>query len=177
MYSFDATNEITTSEQYSNVKDANQFNLSENASQEYKSVIKNAAIALLVQREQSQKELQVKLQRKFSEPQLIEEVVDELTDAGLQSDERFVESFIRAKKSAGKGPILIKHELKDKGISDYLVAAYVYDNDEEWRELAERVYEKKFGDRDYSDAKEKGKRMRFMASRGFPAGIVYELID
>lgn len=152
------------------------FKLGEADSLEFKSVIKNAALALLAHREQSQKELFSKLKRKFAEPDLVQQVIDELAQSGLQSDERFVESFLRARKSAGKGPVLIKQELKQKGISEYLIAAYVYDNDEEWRELAERVYLKKFGDEEVADMREKGKRMRFMASRGFASDIVYDLV-
>lgn len=157
--------------------DESSFRMSADESAEYKSVIKNAAMALLTQREQSQKELFTKLKRKFNDCALVEQVIEELAESNLQSDERFVESFLRARKSAGKGPVLIKHELKEKGISEYLIAAYVYDNDDEWRELAEEVYLKKYGDGDIEDLKDKGKRLRFMASRGFSADICFRLMD
>ena len=175
----DPVNQMIMSEQYTREqnKDSSVFSLSENANNELQSAIKNAAIALLAQREQSKKELRVKLQRKFAQKSLIDAVIDDLSSAGLQSDERFVETFLRAKKSAGKGPVLIKHELKEKGVSEYLIAAYIYENDDEWFELAEQVYEKKFGASGIQDAKDKGKRLRFMASRGFTASIVYDLME
>ncbi len=176
---FDPIHGEVADEQNKNIvnMDGVDFKMDLDDSLECQTDIKNSAIALLANREHSQKELHTKLARKFSNPSAIDRVIKELCDIGYQSDERFVESFIRAKKSAGKGPVAIKHELKEKGISEYLIAAYIYDNDDEWRELAERVYLKKFGEEPVGDFKEKGKRLRFMASRGFPGEIAYDLIE
>lgn len=139
--------------------------------------IKNAALALLARREHSKYELALKLARKFSDSDKVEEQITALAQDNLQSEERFVESFIRAKKSHGKGPKFIKQELRQRGISEYLIAAYVYEDDEDWRELAKQVYTKKFGLTPVSDAKDKGRRIRFMVSRGFSADDVMRLLS
>ncbi|MFT5082358.1 MAG: regulatory protein [Lentisphaeria bacterium] len=109
------------------------------------SAIKNAALTSLARREYTRDELRVKLQRKFLDKGAIEHILDTLTKDNLQSDERFCESYIRFKKNQGKGPRYIKQALKQKGVNDYLIAAYVYEEDESWSALAEEVYTRKFG--------------------------------
>lgn len=137
--------------------------------------IKNAALSLLARREHSKQELLSKLSRKFSDQSKVEQQLVDLAESNLQSEERFIESFIRAKKSAGKGPKYIKSELRKRGISEYLVAAYIYEDDEDWQDLAEEVYQKKFGDDLPEDSKEKARRIRFMVSRGFSPDSVFRL--
>lgn len=105
--------------------------------------IKGWAIALLARREHSKKELITKLSRKFSDVEKIKVEIESLAKLGLQSDERFVENFIRAKKSQGKGPSFIRQDLRQRGVSEYLIASYVYDNDDDWMQLAQDVYDKK----------------------------------
>jgi len=139
--------------------------------------IRNAAIGLLSRREHSKKELLDKLSRKFSNKHDIQIQIDQLEQEGLQSEERFVELFIRSKKSQGKGPKYIKQELRLRGISEYLVASYIYDNDDEWEELARTVYEKKYGLSPPENPSEKSKRIRFMVSRGFAADLAFKLFD
>lgn len=151
-------------------------NAAENT-EDSKRSIKGWAIALLARREHSQKELVTKLSRKFSDVEEIKKEIESLAALGLQSDERFVENFIRAKKSQGKGPSFIKQDLRQRGVSEYLIASYVYDNDDDWMQLAQDVYDKKFGDVPVEDAKEKARRIRFMVSRGFSPDMVFRIID
>lgn len=139
--------------------------------------LKSAALELLSRREHSKYELQTKLSRRFSDIEAIRAQIDRLAETDLQSDERFVESFIRAKKSHGKGPLFIKQELRRRGVSEYLIAAYVYELDDDWDELAQEVYLKKFGIDSVRDNKDKARRIRFMVSRGFSSESVFRLID
>ncbi len=139
--------------------------------------IKNAALLLLSRREHSKYELRSKLSLKFSDVEQVEKQLIALEESNLQSEERFIESFIRAKQSLGKGPKFIKQELRDKGISEYLIASYVYEEDEDWFELAAQVYNKKFSDTPLEDTKEKARRIRFMVSRGFTPESVFRLLS
>lgn len=138
--------------------------------------IKNAALLLLSRREHSKYELRSKLARKFSDTEQVERLLIDLAENNLQSEERFIESFIRAKRALGKGPKYIKQELRHRGISEYLIASYVYEEDEDWLELAAEVYNKKFSDLPLSDVKEKARRIRFMVSRGFTPESVFHLL-
>lgn len=148
-----------------------------NAVKQQPNDIRLSAIALLARREHSQKELLTKLSRKYSDHSLIKKEIDALASEGLQSEERFVELFIRSKKAQGKGPIFIKQDLRRRGVSEYLIASYIYDNDEDWLSLARNVYRKKYGFSAVEDSLEKARRIRFMVSRGFPPDSVFRLLD
>lgn len=139
--------------------------------------IKNAALALLARREHSKQELLTKLGQQFPDNERLEQQIENLVEDDLQSDKRFVESFIRVKKEHGKGPAFIKHELRKRGISEYLIAAYVYDRDEEWMRLAKKVYTRKFGTASVVDNRDKARRIRFMVSRGFPFESIASLLE
>ncbi len=139
--------------------------------------IKNAALSLLARREHSKQELLSKLSRKFSDAEKVEKQLANLAEQNLQSEERFVELFIRSKKGQGKGPKFIKQELRQRGISEYLIAAYIYEEDENWFELAADVYAKKFANTPIEDIKEKARRVRFMVSRGFTPDSVFRLFS
>ncbi|MFL0811471.1 MAG: recombination regulator RecX [Agarilytica sp.] len=140
------------------------------------SAIKNAALSLLARREHSQQELRMKLARKFQDSSRVEEQISQLADSDMQSEERFVEVFIRAKRNAGKGPKFIQQELRNRGVSEFLIASYIYENDEEWHLLASDVYLKKFGGVPVEDAHDKAKRIRFMVSRGFSPDSVFRIM-
>ena len=139
--------------------------------------IKSAALALLARREHSRLELLEKLSRKFSDDREIERQIEELANKNLQSEERFVESFVRARQNGGKGPRLIKQELKRRGVSQFLIESYVAENDECWLSIARDVYTGKFAERSKLDAREKAKRIRFMVSRGFSPDVVFHLMQ
>lgn len=151
--------------------------------------IRRAAMDLLARREYAFNELLGKLNQKFirclsvrtdSDPpvtdqaagkealtQLILEQLEILRAENLQSDERFVESFINGRKSSGKGPLRIRQELKQKQVSDTLVEQYLIDDDDSWLLLAEEIYHRKFGHGAARDYQEKSRRYRFMMYRGF----------
>lgn len=152
-------------------------------------VIRRAAMDLLTRREHSSHELLTKLSRKFSKLAEVDELdpdvftdlivaqISILTSEKLQSDERFVESFINGRKSQGKGPLRIRQELEQRKVSSDLVAEYLDDSDEYWMELARGVYRKKFAGKAVASYEEKAKRLRFMLYRGFPHSLLRALIQ
>ena len=139
--------------------------------------IKAAALALLSQREHSRQELLDKLSRKFSDGAEIEKQLDTLAKNNLQSEERFVQGFVRMRQSMGKGPKLIKRELTLRGISQYLIESYVAEQDDCWLALGRKVYDKKFGGTTTTDVRERARRIRFMVSRGFTPETVFYLME
>jgi len=153
--------------------------------------IRRAAMDLLARREHSSHELVSKLSRKFSalidstdcplSPEqffdLMVEQIRVLADENLQSDERFVESFINGRKAQGKGPLRIKLELQQRQVSANLVDDYLDESGEHWQDLARQVYLKKYGSSEVVTYQEKSKRLKFMHYRGFHPGLVYSLID
>lgn len=98
---------------------------------------------------------------------LIQQQIQLLSEENLQSDERFVESFINGRKAKGKGPRMIRQELTGRGVEDEIIDSYLQDNSSVWFDLADKAFKKKFGEQPAVDLKERAKRQRFMLHRGF----------
>lgn len=124
---------------------------------------------LLAIREHSVLELSNKLISKFEDVDVstVYAVVDELIKLKYLSDERFAESYVRARANKGFGPVKIKIELKGKGVSNSLIQDYLKHDSGMWFDNAERQYLKKYGDASVTDYNTWTKRARFMQSRGF----------
>jgi regulatory protein len=154
--------------------------------------IRRAAMDYLARREHAFQELTTKLERKFIgraetrtaisaenrdetgaeiQPEAIRELIVEqislLASENLQSDQRYVESFINGRRSQGKGPLRIQRELEQRGVSAALIEDHLDLEVASWQDLAEQVYIKKFGQGKELDHAEKAKRLRFMQYRGF----------
>lgn len=129
--------------------------------------IRFSAMSLLAMREHSAKELKNKLERKFENPELVASVITGLIEQNLQSDERFAQAFVSMRQRQGKGPLVIKMELREKGVPAELIAQFIDDSDELWCELAYEVKDKKFRGVAPADQRERAKQMRFLQSRGF----------
>lgn len=127
---------------------------------------------LLARREYSRRELMERLHRKHPDesPEVLAEVIDGLAEDGLQSDERFAESYIRLRVSRGQGPRKIAWELLQRGIPDSQSGPLLEEFD--WPSLALEVLIKKFGYTEPQDLREKARMVRFLEQRGFDAQSV-----
>jgi regulatory protein len=94
-------------------------------------------------------------------------VVAKLTAENLQSDARFVETFIIARINQGKGPLKISADLRARGIDDAVIAHGLDVADYDWYAAALEVRCKKFGKGPAADFRDKARQMRFLQSRGF----------
>ncbi|EAR63070.1 regulatory protein RecX [Neptuniibacter caesariensis] len=135
------------------------------------------AIDLLSRREYAQAELETKLKRIGSEEQ-VESVLQRLQEDGYQSDLRFVESFIRMRVGQGHGLIRIRFDLSKKGIEGDLLREVLDELEVDWYEQARELYQRKYSKPlDKQDYKEKSKRMRYMAQRGYSMDEIKYAID
>lgn len=139
--------------------------------------IRNTAFDILSRREHTRLELTRKLKAKDFTDSEIEEILEYLAKEGLQSDERYAESYVHMRRKRGFGPLKIKLELQQRGVSSELVETYVEFNDEIWLDTACQAYEKKFGVKLLDTANERAKRMRFLQSRGFTGDIIQKTFD
>lgn len=128
------------------------------------------AIGLLARREYSRAELERRLARKEVAPEDIDACLDALTEQGLQSDARFAESFVRSRVLRGQGVRRITSELSQRGVEPEVqrqaIAEVETQENVDWFELARDVLARRFqtpGD----SPKERARRERFLASRGF----------
>jgi len=130
---------------------------------------RSAALRLLARREHSRQELRFKLLRRQLPESVIDVVLDDYEAEGWLSDERFAEIYARQRKDLAYGPLRIRAELQQRGVSVWpdCVACL---SDADWARLAIRARERRFGlDSVEHDLKEKSRQARFLAQRGFSA--------
>ena len=121
----------------------------------------------LARREYGRGELVKKLIAKGFDRDAAEEAVDGLSAEGLQSDARFAESFVQSRINQGKGPVRIRLELAQRGLSDATIELALEEVQADWHELAREIRSKKFGRARPADFIEKARQMRFLQYRGF----------
>ena len=129
--------------------------------------IREAAMDYLSRREHATYELSQKLLAKGYESEVVSAALERLSDQGLLSDERFTEAFINQRINRGSGPLKIRAELRQKGISDAMIGAFLNERDVIWQESALAVRIRKYGSEEPSDLKERARQSRFLQSRGF----------
>lgn len=138
--------------------------------------IRRAAMNLLARREHGHVELARKLLLRGADADRIEVELQRLTEDGLLSEERFLESYIRSRANQGRGPMRIREELTQRGLERAEVerglAAAQIDWDAHLRELWLRRF-----DGQIIDLKDKAKQSRFLAQRGYALDAIRNLLD
>lgn len=137
-----------------------------------KSSLYQSAIHILTYREHSRLELKRKLLAKTADNNEIEILLDKLAELDLQSDERFVQAYIHMRMNRGYGPVRIRAELRERGITAELINRHLNEHDPQWQELACRALIKKFGDDPAQDYAERVRQSRFLQYRGFSGSRV-----
>ncbi|WP_249976510.1 regulatory protein RecX [Vreelandella olivaria] len=131
---------------------------------------RDVAIQLLARREYSRAELARKLHQKSFDDDDITACLDELIEQDVQSDARMAESFVRSRIARGQGVIRIRGELRQRGVDQGTVtealAAVAECESVDWFELARDTLARRFSSSGDSP-KERAKRERFLAARGF----------
>lgn len=140
--------------------------------------LRQRAIRLLAGRERSRAEL-VKKMAEHGTVDEISAVLDDLTELGLLSDERYAASYVRS-HSARLGRSRLAQTLRAKGIGSDLAAeqldtqlATEIDNDEYQR--ANALWTRKFGQVP-KDAKEWARQARFLQYRGFSTDVIRQIL-
>jgi regulatory protein len=127
---------------------------------------------LLARREHTRAELARKLAPHGTEEE-IENVLNELSRTGLQSDARFAESYLRSQ--AGRlGGARLRQTLRQKGVASDTIDEQVTDLPDE-SARARNVWNRKFGVPP-TDAKEWARQARFLQGRGFSTDIIRRLL-
>lgn len=138
--------------------------------------IEQTAVRLLASREHSRKELERKLLSRSYTADEVEQVLDQLAAQGLQSDARYTEAYTHSRIQRGYGPLRIRAELKERGVSGVLVTEYLHDDPDLWLELLQATHDRKYGSDRTADRKEQAKRGRFLAHRGFSGEMIRQFL-
>jgi regulatory protein len=136
-----------------------------------------SALASLCMREHSVKELSEKLARKEYKQESIEVVIKECLDSNYLNEQRFAEIYWRSRARKGFGPNKISQELKFKGISSSMADKTMNQEELDFNEVVQRVYQKKFKGKLIEDFKDKAKRQNYLYQRGFPMELIRLVIE
>ena len=132
------------------------------------------ALALLVRREHSARELTRKLVARGLDPDEVRESVDRRADAGWQDDTRFAESLVRSRAASGYGPIHVRAELGTHGLDSAVVDTAMESFDGDWTEQARDLARRRCGPpRD--DLAWRRKVADLLARRGFPGDVIRDV--
>ncbi len=134
-------------------------------------LLKNKAYQLLARREYSVFELQQKFKHR-APADMVDQVLNTLIQQGAQSDSRFAEMLSRSRFNAGKGPVLLKHELDKHKIDPDLIETVMAVYQQQWLESAKQVRQRKFGSAPPANFKEWAKQARFLQQRGFTSAQI-----
>lgn len=137
--------------------------------------LKGRALRLLGAREHSRAELERKLAAHEEEPGQLTRVLDELQAKGFISEQRVVESVIH-RRAARVGTARIRQELQGKGLAPEMVLDAVARLQSTEVDRAREVWARKFGALP-TDPAQRGKQMRFLASRGFGAEAIHKVLS
>jgi regulatory protein len=129
--------------------------------------VKQQALNFLARREHASLELRRKLLSKGFDVQLIDQVLTQLQESKILSDERFLESFVRSRINKGQGPLRIQQELQQRGLAGEPIVEKLDMLSVEWVERAQQVRQKRFGQSLPHNTRDKVKQMRFLQYRGF----------
>lgn len=138
-------------------------------SEDARALARRTALDLLARREHSFHELLEKLcerHRELDRDAIIRPVLEELAAAKLQSDERFVQAYVRYKSLRGDGPLKIAAGLQPRKINSSLLKRALYEEGPDWIALCSEALRRK-SKGGTTTASERAKLQRFLQQRGF----------
>ena len=140
--------------------------------------VRARALHLLSRREHSRHELFQKLIQRGFAAQAIEPVLDELEQKTWLSDSRFAENMLRYRAEKGFGPVRIRFELRDKGVSESIIHDVFQQQSIDWFEQALKLWKKKYNQIPLSQ-NDRAKQQRYFSYRGFDSHYltrIYQLV-
>ncbi|KJH83015.1 recombination regulator RecX [Pseudomonas sp. KSR10] len=138
--------------------------------------VRRAAMDLLARREHGRIELSRKLRSRGAPVELIEPALDRLAEEGLLSEARYLESFVRMRANAGYGPLRIREELSQRGLSREDIEQALRDSGFDWSAQLQDVWRRKFAGELPSDQRERARQGRFLSYRGYPLDLISRLL-
>lgn len=137
--------------------------------------LRQRALEYLSKREYSAVELGQKLKTYADESDDIPALIEDFTERGWLSDARFTEQVVRARK-VKFGSAKVASELREKGVSDDLIADAVAEVQASELDNAKQVWQKKFK-LAATNRNEWAKQARFLQSRGFSFDTIKQVLN
>jgi regulatory protein len=100
-----------------------------------------------------------------------------LTEEGLLSEARYLESFVSYRARSGYGPMRIREELGQRGLQRPDIEFALRESGIDWQEQLMETWRRKFSGHLPLDAKERAKQGRFLAYRGYSMEMINRLFS
>lgn len=138
--------------------------------------VRRAAMDLLARREHGRVELTRKLRKRGAPDDMIETALQRLSEEGLLSEARYLESFVAYRARAGYGPLRIREELGQRGLARGDVDQALRESGIDWFEQLRETWQRKFAGQLPADARERAQQGRFLAYRGYSLDMIGRLL-
>jgi len=132
---------------------------------------------LLARREHGRVELTRKLRQRGACPDMNDIALDRLTEEGLLSESRYLESYINYRAGSGYGPLRIREELGQRGLSRGDIEEALRESGFNWQEQLEDTWRRKFAGKLPEDAKERARQGRFLSYRGYTMDMIGRVLS
>jgi regulatory protein len=139
--------------------------------------VRRTAMDLLARREHGRVELTRKLRQRGALPEMIDTALDRLTEEGLLSESRYLESFVSYRSRSGYGPLRIREELSQRGLQRIDIELALRESGINWQEQLEDTWRRKFSGHLPIDARERAKQGRFLSYRGYSMEMISRLFS
>ncbi|WP_064619982.1 recombination regulator RecX [Pseudomonas sp. GR 6-02] len=139
--------------------------------------VRRTAMDLLARREHGRVELTRKLRQRGAPPEMIDTALDRLTEEGLLSESRYLESFVSYRARSGYGPLRIREELSQRGLQRTDIELALRESGIDWQEQLEDTWRRKFSGHLPIDARERAKQGRFLSYRGYSMEMISRLFS
>lgn len=134
-------------------------------------------VRLLARREHSARELQQKLQLRGFDHKTIEKVLAKAQQLGWQSDQRYLEVWLRSCLARGDGIQKIRAAAAQKGIQGELLEQALQDQEPDWVEQCYERLVRRFGHTPPQDPKERNRIMRHLMQRGYRLDQIQQALE
>ena len=139
--------------------------------------VRRTAMDLLARREHGRVELTRKLRPRGAPDDMIDTALDRLTEEGLLSESRYLESFVSYRARSGYGPLRIREELSQRGLQRTDIELALRECGISWQAQLEDTWRRKFAGHLPIDARERAKQGRFLAYRGYSMEMIGRLFS
>lgn len=139
------------------------------------SALRATALNLLARREHAALELRQKLTRRGFAGDAVDRVLERLRAEGWQDDTRFAEVYATSRIDKGYGPLRLRRELKERGITDTIVDTILAQFNDSWTARLKALHHRRFGEGPPGTPDERARRLRFLRQRGFTVDQIMQL--
>lgn len=136
---------------------------------------KDKALSLLNYRMRTEKELKSKLIAAGFSEEAADEAIEYVKSFGYLDDRAYADQYV-ASRRAVKGDIVLRRELREKGVDDEIISEAFEENETDPVTTAFALIVKKYGGPHSLDEKEYRRAFGFLARRGFAAHDIYDAL-